>query len=85
MGDDQLINTGLDTDLDVKTDEEEVLGYLSLGCPPRQESLSLLINLPEDSMIEIAILRLNCSIFLFNSFHISGQSKKSGKPFILLL
>jgi len=54
---DQLINTGLDTDLDVKIDEEEVLGYLSLGCPPRQESLSMLINLPEDSMIEIAILR----------------------------
>ncbi len=54
---DQLINTGLDTELDVKIDEEEVLGYLSLGCPPGQESLSLLINLPEDSMIEIAILR----------------------------
>ncbi|MBL4768166.1 MAG: helix-turn-helix transcriptional regulator [Rhodobacteraceae bacterium] len=44
-------------EFEIKIDDREAIGYLTPGWPRQMDELMLLINLPDNSMVELTILR----------------------------
>ncbi len=45
------------SELEIKIDVKETIGYLTPGWPKQTEELMLFINLPDETMVEVTILR----------------------------